>query len=275
MTGTLKNRWTLSRRAGIQAVELGGGAYPGSRHLDDLGGVQKLIEDAGARKKLQEMLDSRHLELTAISVHGNALHPNKTIAKEHHDAFVGAVLLAEKMGIKTVNGFSGCPSGPGGPKSELGDVSLARRVPRHPQLPVERGRHSLLERAEPLSLPRTTSVSPSKAHPGFIVYNPETVLKLREAAGENIGCNFDPSHFWWQGIDPIAAVRHLGPQGAIFHVHAKDTRIDPINSGINGNLGREILRRYIRSFVGVPLGGLRAWAGVVERFRNEPADGGL
>ena len=60
------------------------------------------------------MLDSRHLELTAISVHGNMLHPNKSIAKEHHDAFTNAVLLAEKLGIKTVNGFSGCPSGPGG-----------------------------------------------------------------------------------------------------------------------------------------------------------------
>ena len=52
-----------------------------------------------------------------------------------------------------------------------------------------------------------------EAHPGFMVYNPETVIKLREAAGENIGCNFDPSHFWWQGIDPLAAIRYLGSEG--------------------------------------------------------------
>ena len=65
---------------------------------------------------------------------------------------------------------------------------------------------------------------------------PETILKLRDAAGSQIGANFDPSHFWWQGIDPIAAVRVLGAAGAVFHVHAKDTRIDPYNASINGNL---------------------------------------
>ena len=70
----------------------------------------------------------------------------------------------------------------------------------------------------------------------MVVYNPETIIKLREAAGEQIGANFDPSHFWWQGIDPIAAARTLGEAGAIFHVHAKDTKIDPANSAVNGNL---------------------------------------
>ena len=75
-----------------------------------------------------------------------------------------------------------------------------------------------------------------EAHPGFLVYNPETILRLRDAAGSQIGANFDPSHFWWQGIDPIAAVRALGAAGAVFHVHAKDTRIDPLNCAVNGNL---------------------------------------
>jgi sugar phosphate isomerase/epimerase len=60
-------------------------------------------------------------------------------------------------------------------------------------------------------------------HPGFVVYNPETMLRLRSIAGSNVGCNFDPSHLFWQQIDPIAAVRVL--EGAIFHVHAKDTQL--------------------------------------------------
>ena len=70
-------------------------------------------------------------------------------------------------------------------------------------------------------------------------YSNDTLLKLRNgvgADGDYIGANFDPSHLWWQGIDPIAAVRQLGREGALFHVHAKDTRIDPSNSGRNGNL---------------------------------------
>ena len=101
------------------------------------------------------------------------------------------------------------------------------------------------------------------------------MLKLREAAGENIGCNFDPSHFWWQGIDPIAAVRFLGPQGAIFHVHAKDTRIDSINSGINGNLDVKSYGEIAARSVGIPFGGLRSRSRLVERFRDEPSHGRL
>jgi sugar phosphate isomerase/epimerase len=64
-------------------------------------------------------------------------------------------------------------------------------------------------------------------HPGFLAYSPETMLKLRSAAGKAIGCNYDPSHMFWQGIDPIKAVRVLGD--AIFHVHAKDTQIYDYN----------------------------------------------
>ena len=221
--------------AGIQAVEFGGGAYPGARHLEDLGGAQALIEDEGKRKQLQQMLDSRGLELTAISVHGNPIHPNKEIAKEHHEAFRSAVLLAEKLGIGVVNGFSGCPSGPGG------------QNPNWVTCPWPDEFRDILEyqwnevtipywKEQDQFLKQHNVKFAIEAHPGFVVYNPETVIKLRQAAGDNIGCNFDPSHFWWQGIDPLAAARYLLKEGAVFHVHAKDTRIDATNSGINGNL---------------------------------------
>jgi sugar phosphate isomerase/epimerase len=69
-----------------------------------------------------------------------------------------------------------------------------------------------------------------------VVYNPETALKLREAAGETIGVNMDPSHLFWQGIDVPTAIRRFGQAGALFHVHAKDTFIDPRNMGENGCL---------------------------------------
>ena len=71
-------------------------------------------------------------------------------------------------------------------------------------------------------------------HPGFCVYNPETLLRLRKAVGPLIGANFDPSHLFWQGIDPVAAIRRLGD--AIYFVHAKDTRLDPLNGPVNGML---------------------------------------
>ena len=71
-------------------------------------------------------------------------------------------------------------------------------------------------------------------HPGFVVYSPETLLRLREIAGPAIGCNYDPSHMFWQAIDPIAAIRVLGD--AIFHVHAKDTQIYAANLSRTGVL---------------------------------------
>lgn len=70
---------------------------------------------------------------------------------------------------------------------------------------------------------------------GFCVYNTETLLKLREAVGPEIGANFDPSHLIWQGMDPVAVIRELGGD-AIFHVHAKDTRLDKYNMAKNGAL---------------------------------------
>jgi sugar phosphate isomerase/epimerase len=71
-------------------------------------------------------------------------------------------------------------------------------------------------------------------HPGFVVYSPETLLRLRTIAGPSIGCNYDPSHMFWQGIDPIAAVRLLGE--SIFHVHAKDTQMYSTNLSLTGVL---------------------------------------
>ncbi|HVA90450.1 MAG TPA: sugar phosphate isomerase/epimerase, partial [Chloroflexota bacterium] len=71
-------------------------------------------------------------------------------------------------------------------------------------------------------------------HPGFVVYSASTMLRLRDAVGEEIGANFDPSHLFWQGADPIEVVRALGK--AIYHVHAKDTAIDPRNARRDGVL---------------------------------------
>ncbi len=222
--------------AGIQAVELGAGAYPGSRHLDDVGGVEKLIADEGARRTLRKKIESRGLTLDSLSVHGNPLHPDKKIAEEHHRVFANAVLLAEKLDLSVVNGFSGCP----------GDTSRAK-FPNWVTCPWPDEFRDILDyqwkkvaipywKRQNRFLKQHNVKFAIEAHPGFLVYNPETVLRLRDAAGSSIGANFDPSHFWWQGIDPIAAVRRLGEAGAIFHVHAKDTRIDPYNAGINGNL---------------------------------------
>ena len=90
-------------------------------------------------------------------------------------------------------------------------------------------------------------------HPGFCVYNPSTLLKIREAVGDMIGANFDPSHLFWQGIDPCEAIKML--QGAIYHFHAKDTKVDKYNTAKFGVLdtkhySNELERAWVFRTVG-------------------------
>ncbi|MEJ5169682.1 MAG: sugar phosphate isomerase/epimerase [Fimbriimonadales bacterium] len=267
---TLTEALDIVKAEGIEAVELGAGAYPGSAHLD----VPKLLESKAERDKLMKEIESRGLMLSAISVHGNPLHPNKAIAEEHHQAFVNAVKLASMLGVPCVNGFSGCPGdGPNAKNpnwvtcawpDEFRDIlewQWQKRV-----IPYWRKQAALLKEHNVKFC--------IEMHPGFVVYSNDTLLKLRNAVGKNgdqIGANFDPSHLWWQGIDPIAAVRQLGAEGALFHVHAKDTRIDPINSGLNGNLDTKSYGDILhRSWVFRSVGyghGIEWWKDFVSNLR--------
>lgn len=217
---------------GIQAVELGAGAYPGSSHLN----VSELLESSAAREQLLKKISDRGLTLSAVSIHGNPIHPVKSIAKDHHEAFVNAVKLADALDVRIVNGFSGCP---GDNENAVNPNWVTCAWPDEYRdvlewqwsqvvIPYWKEQHALLEKHNVRFA--------IEMHPGFVCYSNDTLLKLRSAVGDRIGANFDPSHLWWQGIDPIAAVRELGLAGALFHVHAKDTRIDPYNSGRNGNL---------------------------------------
>lgn len=220
---------------GIEAVEFGTGAYPGAAHLE----VEKLIESKAARDALLKEVGKRGLIISAVSCHGNALHPNKAIAAEHHQAFVNSVKLAHLLGVECVNGFSGCPGD--GPRAINPNwVTCAWPDEFRTILEWQWKRKVIPYWREQAAFLKEHNVKFCiEMHPGFVCYSNDTLLKLRNGVGKNgdaIGANFDPSHLWWQGIDPIAAVRELGAEGALYHVHAKDARIDPYNSGRNGNL---------------------------------------
>ena len=114
-------------------------------------------------------------------------------------------------------------------------------------------------------------------HPGFCVYSPETLMKLRDAVGPIIGANFDPSHLIWQGVDPVAAIRYLGD--AIYHFHAKDTKIDPINAARTGVLDTkhysdEIHRSWIFRTVGYGHDA-QWWRDVISNLRLVGYDGAI
>jgi sugar phosphate isomerase/epimerase len=229
---TLDETLDIVQAEGIQAVEFGAGAYPGASHLE----VEALLTSKEARDTLLKKVADRGLTISAISCHGNALHPNKAFAAEHHQAFVNSVKIASLLGVPVVNGFSGCPGdGPNSTNPNL--VTCAWPDDFRDILDWQWNEVVIPYWTEQNAFLKEHNVKFAiEMHPGFVCYANDSLLRLRAAAGEQIGANFDPSHLWWQGIDPIAAVRELAKEGALFHVHAKDTKIDPYNSGLNGNL---------------------------------------
>jgi len=218
-------------QAGCEAVEIGVGGYPGDAHCK----AAELLKDEGARKKFAKAVEKRGLVISALSCHGNAVHPNADVAREHHEAWRNAVLLAEALGVERVVTFSGCPGDSEGAKAP--NWVTCPWPPDFSETVKWQWEEKLIPYwREEAKYARQHGVKMIcfEMHPGFCVYNPETLLKLREACGEEIGANFDPSHLFWQGIDPVAAIRELG--SAIYHVHAKDVKIDAINTARNGVL---------------------------------------
>jgi sugar phosphate isomerase/epimerase len=213
----------------IDAVELGTGNYPGDPHCK-LSMLERNTELVEFKKKL----DDYGFTISALSCHGNPLHPDA--ARARHDAEVSrqTILLAEKLGVPVVVDFSGCP----------GDSPNAK-WPNWVTCPWPPDYLEILKwQWEAMVTPYWVKHAKFAAdhgvkvaiemHPGFVVYNPETMLKLRALTGPSVGCNYDPSHMFWQGIDPIAAIRVLGD--SIYHVHAKDTQIYDRNLPLTGVL---------------------------------------
>jgi sugar phosphate isomerase/epimerase len=221
----------------LQAIEIGTGAWPGSDHID----LDGLVGNKARAEEYKKRITDRGLVISALSCHGNPVHPDAAFAKAHDEVFRKTVRLAEMLAVPVVVTFSGCPGDSDTAQQpnwvtcpwppyflELLDWQWEKKVvPYWRDAAKFAGNHGVKVALE--------------AHPGFVVYNPETALKLRAAAGENIGVNFDPSHFFWQGIDVVAAIRALGP--AIFHVHAKDVALEMHNVAVNGVLDAKSYRR--------------------------------
>jgi sugar phosphate isomerase/epimerase len=206
----------------ITTVELGTGNYPGDAHCK-----LSMLKDSSALAEFQKVLADHGASISALSCHGNALHPDK--ARAAHDREIGrkTVLLAEKLGIPVVVDFAGCPGD--SPNSTAPNWVTCPWPPDYLKVLdwqwnevvtpywIEHGKFAAGHGVK-IAI---------EMHPGFVVYSPETMLRLRSIAGPSVGCNLDPSHLFWQAIDPIAAIRVLGD--AIFYVHAKDTQLYSAN----------------------------------------------
>ncbi len=259
---------------GVHTAEIGAGGYPGKAHCDPAA----LLADESAYEAFMALFKKYDVNVCALACHGNPVHPDAATAKAYDTDFRNAVLLAEKMGVDTLIAFSGCPGDSDGSK-----------YPNWVTCPWPEDYLAILkwqwdeklvpywcEMAKYAYDHKVTHIA-FEMHQGFCVYNPETLLKLRARVTEKmgaeigsvIGANFDPSHLIWQGMDPVAAIRELA--GVIYHVHAKDTKIDPYNKARNGVLdtkhyGDEIHRSWVFRTVGYG-NGESYWRDLVSNLR--------
>ncbi len=214
---------------GVNTVELGTGNYPGDAHCK-----LSLLESKALLKDFKQMLDDNGIMISALSCHGEPLHPNPAVSKASQEIHRKTIMLAERLGVPVVIDFSGCPGD--SDKAKYPNWVVSPWPPHYQELLAWQWEKKII----PYWTKRTQFAANHgvklaiEMHPGYAVYSPETLLKLRSAVGKNLGCNYDPSHMFWQGIDPSAAIRVLGD--SIFHVHAKDTQIYSRNLPLTGVL---------------------------------------
>lgn len=227
----------LKRYPQITMLELGCGGWPGSSHAD----VPVLLSSPQEAREYRSRLTDAGLGISALSCHGNPVHPDGAIARKDDAIFQQTVRLAELLEVPVVVTFSGCPGG--SPQDTTPNWITAAWPPEFAGSLEWQWNERLIpywREAEKFAASAGVKVA-LEAHPGFCVYNPETLLNLRAATGPALGINLDPSHLWWQGIDIPAAITAL--EGALFHFHAKDVALNPANVRRNGVLDAKSYQR--------------------------------
>jgi len=253
---------------GVRMAEIGCGGFPGKDHCDP----DILLNDSGELSRFTELFKKHNIEISAISCHANPLHPDKDQAKEYDKAITDGILLAEKLGINRINTFSGCPGdGPGA----VAPNWVVAPWPNDFKGVLDYQWNEVLipywRKKAAFAKEHGVDMIGFEMHPGFCVYNPYTLLKLRDAVGNCIGANLDPSHLIWQGMDTVAVIKEL--KGAIFHFHAKDTAIDKYETAKNGVLDTRPYadvanRSWIFRTVGYGSITAEEWKGIISALRT-------
>ena len=227
-TQTLEEALDVAARVGATGIEIATGGQSSAPHLD----LESLLGDSARRKAFQDAFDSRGLRIAALNCSAWPLHP--VVGEEHVALIRSTIRLAAELGVTKLVTMSGCP----------GDGTAASAV-NFVWYPWPADSTALLERQWDAAIDlwrdlgeeaRAAGVTAFafELHPLHLVYNVPTLERMRAAVGPVISVNLDPSHLFWQGMDPLAVIRALGP--AVKHVHLKDTRIDPNQVALAGVL---------------------------------------
>lgn len=221
-----------ARVHGIHALELGCGGYPGDWHCPR----ERLLANPAFRQQWWQRCQDAGVQPRVLSCHGNPLHPDPRQAAIADQTLRQSIALASILGIRTLVTFSG-----------VGGTRLPGQAP-HLNWPVvswpyensdyyhQVWEQQLIPYWQGIARLATDAgvTIALEMHGGFLVHSPGTLLQLRAACGPAIAANLDPSHFWWQGMDPVQAIPLLGE--ALAHVHLKDWCADPQQQAMWGLL---------------------------------------
>lgn len=265
--------WCVSQ--GIEAVEIGTGNFSSAPHCD----LNALVNDKQAREIFLDAIQARGLMLSALNCNGNLLDPDTERGAASNAVFNKTLEAANRLELDTIVTMSGCPG-------DLGGGSYPNWVtctwqPEYVEL-VERQWNEVIAPFWGQASARARELGVRIAiemHPGQAAYNTRSLQRLREIGGKDvIGANLDPSHLFYQGMEPEVVVRALGP-GAVLHVHAKDTRINPQEKALNGTLDiRPMTTPGTRTWEYVTLGfghGELFWRNFLSTLRIMDYDGVL
>ena len=260
----LEHALDLAVEIGARAVEIAAGGQSSAPHMQ----VDQLLADPRALGAFRGAIESRGLRIGALNCSSWILHP---IHDRRHEAIIlSTIELAARLGVSTIVTMSGCP-GDGEASSTINWVwypwpdDAVELRDRQWATAVERWR-AITRRAEDAGITRLAF----ELHPLHLVYNVPTLLRMREEVGPVIGANLDPSHLFWQQMDPLAVIHAL--QDAVYHVHLKDTEAVPDQLALAGVLdGRPFARPGERAwnFRTVGVGhGAEFWSAFIDALHD-------
>lgn len=214
---------------GLECVEFATGNWSTAPHID----IDKLLRSKAARDNFLAAVKAHGLAISALTCNGNQLHPGRS-GREHDKVVRKTIELAPMLGVDRVVLMSGLPGAKGDKYPNW--ITVAWPPEQTEILEWQWNAVLIPYWRELVAFARKKGIRKLclELHGGQNVYNVATLMRLRDACGEAVGVNFDPSHLLWMGADPIAAIEALGP--AIFHVHAKDTKIEARNAALNSRL---------------------------------------
>lgn len=225
-------RWAAAHD--ITDVEMSVGTWGARTHLE----LDALLGDAAARDALRRDLDQAGIRFSAVNAAGNPLHPDPAARAEAQAAVKGAIELAALLGIDRVVTMAGSPGGrTGGPIGVFGLWSICNDDEPIWQWQMETQVGPYWRATSDWMATAAPDVRVClELHPGVSVWTLESYRALREHCAGNIGVNLDPSHFWWQGADPIRVIEALGRDfgPVIGWCHGKDTTLYPDRIALNG-----------------------------------------